>query len=101
MTAGGVPGEDHPEERGLVELLLSERGAVLVSWVERLEGKELVVTAGRDRNQCSVRLDVGDRVEMIWKAPANCVLCPPGWWPSRGRGAGPAGGWSPPGRGRG
>ncbi|MCZ2815839.1 PilZ domain-containing protein [Modestobacter sp. VKM Ac-2984] len=76
MTAGGVPGEDHPEERGLVELLLSDRGVVLVSWVERLEGKEMVVTAGRDRNQRSVRLDVGDRVEVVWKGAGELRALP-------------------------
>jgi len=76
MTALEVPGIDHPEERGVVELLLDDRGVVLISWVERVEGKEIVVTAGRDRNQRSARLDVGDRVEMVWKAPEELRSLP-------------------------
>lgn len=67
MTATGVPGFDHPEERAVVELLLADRGEVLISWVERVEDEEVVVTAGRDRAQRSVRLDPGDRVEVVWK----------------------------------
>lgn len=44
--------------------------------MERVEGKEVVVTAGRDRNQRSVRLDVGDRVEMIWKGAGELRALP-------------------------
>ena len=76
MTATGVPGIDHPEERGVVELLLADRGEVLISWVERVEDKQIVVTAGRDRDQRSVRLDVGDRVEMVWKAASELRSLP-------------------------
>ena len=76
MTTTGVPGIDHPEERAVVELLLADRGEVLISWVERVEDKQIVVTAGRDRAQRSVRLDAGDRVEMVWKASSQLRSLP-------------------------
>ncbi|GAA4727794.1 hypothetical protein GCM10023328_02650 [Modestobacter marinus] len=76
MTTSTVPGTDHPEERGIVDLLVADRGEALISWVERVEGRELVVTAGQDRSQRRVRLEPGQRVELVWRGPTELRSLP-------------------------
>lgn len=76
MTSTTVPGTDHPEQRGIVDLLVADRGDALISWVERVEGQELVVTAGQDRSQRRVRLEPGQRVEMVWRGPTELRSLP-------------------------
>lgn len=35
MAMAGVPGDDYPEERTILDLLVASRGDALVSWVKR------------------------------------------------------------------
>lgn len=64
-------GVDHPEARTVVDLLVTSRGDVLLSWVESSDGSEFVVSMGEDRSQRRVRLDPGEHVEVVWRGPGE------------------------------
>lgn len=66
--AFGDPGIDHPEQRTMVDVLLASRRDLLTSVVEEVRDGELLVTVGQDKSQRPVRLDVGERMELVWKA---------------------------------
>ena len=67
----GVPGVDFPEERGVVDVVASGRGEVLVSWVESADDGEIVVTVGEDRNRRRAVLPVGERLDLVWRVPGE------------------------------
>jgi len=67
----GVPGVDFPEERGVVDVVASGRGEVLVSWVESADDGEIVVTVGENRKRNRASLPVGERLELVWRAPGE------------------------------
>jgi c-di-GMP-binding flagellar brake protein YcgR len=64
----GVPGVDFPEG-GLVDLLLASRGDALIGWVESANDDMIVVTAGEDRSRRRVRIEAGEHVNVVWRAP--------------------------------
>ncbi|KQS66877.1 PilZ domain-containing protein [Modestobacter sp. Leaf380] len=66
--ADGVPGEDHPEERSVVDVRLPDREDLLVSFVPDggTAGPDLVVTVAQDRGGRRVRVPVGDQLELVW-----------------------------------
>lgn len=72
----GEPGVDHPEVMAVVDVLAADRGDALMSWVESVSDGELVLTAGKDRSQRTVRMDVGERLELIWKGPEELRALP-------------------------
>ncbi|WP_138733544.1 PilZ domain-containing protein [Modestobacter excelsi] len=76
MTRTGVAGTDYPEERAIIDVLVAGRDSALLSWVERLEDHDIVVTVGQDRAQRRVRVDDGERVELIWRAPTELRSMP-------------------------
>jgi hypothetical protein len=90
-------GVDYPEARTVVDLLVTSRGDVLLSWVESSDGSEFVVSTGEDRSQRRVRLEPGEHVEVVWRGPeelrsrptelVSTQLDPPQW---RLRPVGPA-----------
>ena len=76
MTRTGEPGTDYPEERVIVDVLVAGRDETLLSWVERLEDRDLVVTVGQDRAQRRLRLDDGERVQLVWRGVAGLRSLP-------------------------
>ncbi|MGY2083618.1 PilZ domain-containing protein [Blastococcus sp. SYSU DS0539] len=62
-------GIDFPEPATVVDLLVTSRGDVLLSWVEAAEGADFVVTVGEDRSRRRVRLEAGEHVEVVWRGP--------------------------------
>ena len=76
MTRTGVPGTDHPEERTVVDVLVGGSDSPLLSWVERVEDQDIVVTVGQDRSQRRVRVADGDPVELVWRAASELRSLP-------------------------
>ncbi|WP_346621002.1 PilZ domain-containing protein [Blastococcus montanus] len=62
-------GVDYPEPRAVVDLLVTSKGDVLLSWVEAAGDAEIVVTVGEDRSKRRVRLEPGEHVEVVWRGP--------------------------------
>lgn len=71
-----TPGVDHPEERAVLDVKASSRADVLVSFVERVSGSELVVSVGEDAQKRRVRLDTGEHLELIWRGPEELRSLP-------------------------
>ncbi len=71
-----TPGVDHPEERAVLDVKASSRSDVLISFVERVSGWELVVSVGEDAQKRRVRLDTGEHLELIWRGPEELRSLP-------------------------
>jgi hypothetical protein len=71
-----TPGVDHPEERAVLDVKASSRADVLVSFVERVSGSELVVSVGEDAQKRRARLDTGEHLELIWRGPEELRSLP-------------------------
>ncbi len=71
-----TPGVDHPEERAVLDVKASSRSDVLISFVERVSGSELVVSVGEDAQKRRVRLDTGEHLELIWRGPEELRSLP-------------------------
>jgi hypothetical protein len=76
MTRTGVPGTDHPEERTVVDVLVGGSDSPLLSWVERVEDQDIVVTVGQDRSRRRVKVADGDPVELVWRAASELRSLP-------------------------
>jgi c-di-GMP-binding flagellar brake protein YcgR len=63
----GQAGVDYPEDRSPVDVLAASRGDAVISFVERIGADELVLTVGQDRAQRPVRLQPGERMDVVWK----------------------------------
>jgi c-di-GMP-binding flagellar brake protein YcgR len=63
----GVAGVDHPEEKAVVDVIVPGRGEMLMSWVEVVRDDEIVVTVAQNRAGQPVRLDAGERLDLVWK----------------------------------
>ena len=72
----GAPGVDFPEQRDVVDVVVSGRGEVLVSWVESADASEIVVTVGEDRDRRRASLPVGERLELVWRAASELRSLP-------------------------
>jgi PilZ domain len=72
----GEPGEDYPERMTPVDVLAASRGDALVSFVEAVDEAELVLTVGNDRGGRPVRLDPGERLELVWRGPSGLRALP-------------------------
>jgi hypothetical protein len=72
----GTPGVDFPEQRDVVDVVVSGRGEVLVSWVESADDREVVVTAGEDRDRRRATLPVGERLELVWRTASELRALP-------------------------
>ncbi|MGY1887400.1 MULTISPECIES: hypothetical protein [unclassified Blastococcus] len=62
-------GIDYPEPRAVVDLLVTSKGDVLLSWVEAAGATEFVVTVDEDRMQQGVAIEPGEHVEVVWRGP--------------------------------
>jgi hypothetical protein len=72
----GTPGVDYPEDRTVLDVKAVSRDDVLTSFVEEATGGELVVSVGEDSSKRRVRLDVGERMELIWRGPEELRSLP-------------------------
>ncbi|PWW21585.1 PilZ domain-containing protein [Geodermatophilus normandii] len=72
----GTPGVDYPEDRSVLDVKAVSRDDVLTSFVEEATGGELVVSVGEDSSRRRVRLDVGERMELIWRGPEELRSLP-------------------------
>jgi hypothetical protein len=72
----GEPGVDHPEAMAVVDVLAASRGDAVMSFVQAVTGSELVLTVGQDRSQRRVRLEPGERLELVWKGPEELRSLP-------------------------
>jgi hypothetical protein len=71
-----TPGIDYPEDRSVLDVKAVSRDDVLTSFVEEATGGELVVSVGEDSQRRRVRLDVGERLELIWRGPEELRSMP-------------------------
>jgi hypothetical protein len=72
----GIPGTDYPEVRTVVDLLLSSRPDAMISWVEAAHSTELVLAPAEDRTRQARRLAVGERMDVVWRGPADLLSLP-------------------------
>jgi hypothetical protein len=72
----GTPGFDYPEEMSPVDVQAASRGDALMSFVEKVGDDELVLTVGKDRAQRPVRLEPGERLDLVWKDPTELRALP-------------------------
>jgi hypothetical protein len=72
----GEPGVDHPEAMAVVDVLAASRGDAVMSFVQTVDGSDLVLTVGQDRSQRRVRLEPGERLELVWKGPEELRSLP-------------------------
>jgi hypothetical protein len=72
----GEPGIDYPEEMSPVDVLAASRGDALMSFVEKARDGELLLTVGHDRLKRPVRLEPGERLEVVWKDAAELRSVP-------------------------
>jgi hypothetical protein len=72
----GTPGVDFPEQRDVVDVVVSGRGEVLVSWVQSADDREVVVTVGEDRDRRRAALPVGERLELVWRTASELRALP-------------------------
>ena len=63
----GAPGIDFPEDRSPVDVLAASRGDAVMCFVEEIADDELLLTVGQDRAGRPVRLQPGERLELVWK----------------------------------
>lgn len=63
----GDSGVDHPAAGTVVDLIAASRGDTLLSWVDRLEGDGIVVSAPQDASSRPVLLPPGEHVDVVWK----------------------------------
>jgi hypothetical protein len=61
-------GDGYPEVGMVLDVLPASRGDTLMSWLDDLEGDDLVVSIPRDSTGRPVSLAVGEHVDVIWKA---------------------------------
>src|SRR5688572_26227921 len=94
----GVAGVDHPEEKAVVDIVVPGRGEMLMSWVEVVSDEGIDVTVPQNRAGQPVRLDAGERLDLVWKGteglralPVELTATAPGEKPTwRLRAVGPA-----------
>ena len=72
----GIPGTDYPEVRTVVDLLLSSRPDAMISWVEAAGHDELVLAPAEDRARRPLRLEVGERMDVVWRGPDDLLSLP-------------------------
>src|SRR5690348_7221726 len=63
----GTPGIDYPEDRTPIDVLAASRGDAVLCFVEGVADDHLVVSAGSDRLGRVVRVESGERLELVWK----------------------------------
>jgi PilZ domain len=63
----GAPGIDFPEDRSPVDVLAASRGDAVMCFVEEIKDDELLLTVGQDRFGRPVRIQPGERLELVWK----------------------------------
>ena len=73
---GDVPGVDYPEVKAVIDVIAATRSDVLISWVEEVRDDELIITVPRDKSQRRVRLDSGERLDLVWKGPNELRALP-------------------------
>jgi PilZ domain len=70
------PGIDFPDERTAVDVQTGSRDDVLVSFVEKAAGEELVLSVGQDSSHRRVRLDPGEFLDLLWRGPEELRAVP-------------------------
>lgn len=56
-----------PEERTVLDVRTTTRPDVMTAWVTTVTADELIVTVGQDASGRRVRLDVGERMQLVWR----------------------------------
>ena len=74
--AMGVAGVDHPEDKSVVDIIVPGRGEMLMSFVEAVSGDEIKVTVAQNRAGQTVRLDDGERLDLVWKGDEGLRAMP-------------------------
>jgi hypothetical protein len=60
----------------VVDLLLSSRGDAVISWVESVRDDELVLAPAEDRTRQRLEVDVGERMEIVWRGTDDLRAMP-------------------------
>jgi c-di-GMP-binding flagellar brake protein YcgR len=74
--AMGVAGVDHPEDKAVVDVIVPGRGEMLTSFVEAVSDGEIKVTVAQNRAGETVRLDDGERLDLVWKGQEGLRAMP-------------------------
>jgi c-di-GMP-binding flagellar brake protein YcgR len=74
--AMGVAGVDHPEDKAVVDVIVPGRGEMLTSFVEAVTDDEITVTVAKNRAGEIVRLDDGERLDLVWKGEEGLRAMP-------------------------
>jgi c-di-GMP-binding flagellar brake protein YcgR len=74
--AMGVAGVDHPEDKAVVDIIVPGRGEMLMSFVAAVSDDEIKVTVAQNRAGETVRLDDGERLDLVWKGDEGLRAMP-------------------------
>ena len=74
--AMGVAGVDHPEDKAVVDVIVPGRGEMLTSFVEAVGDDGIRVTVAKNRAGEVVRLDDGERLDLVWKGEEGLRAMP-------------------------
>jgi c-di-GMP-binding flagellar brake protein YcgR len=56
-----------PDVKDVVDVIVADRGKVLVSYVEATTDQEIVLTVARGRDDLRVSLPVGEQFQIVWR----------------------------------
>lgn len=59
--------DGHPAAGSVVEVMAASRGDTLVAWSEGRQAPDLILSAPLDSSQRPVILDIGERLEVVWR----------------------------------
>ena len=62
-------GVDYPDVKTVVDVFTDSHDQPLTSVVEEADDAELVVAVGQDGSGTRVRLDVGEKLQLVWRGP--------------------------------
>lgn len=63
------PGGDSPAIGAVLDLIPASRDEAFTSWLDAVDGEDLVVSIPHDLARRPVALDAGEQIELIWNAP--------------------------------
>jgi c-di-GMP-binding flagellar brake protein YcgR len=70
------PSDDYPEVGTVLDLLPASRGDALMSWLDDVDGEDLVVAVPLDLARRPVALAVGEMIDVVWKT-SGALRCLP------------------------
>ena len=72
----GGTGEDNPAVGTVLDLVAASRDEAFMSWLDAVDGDDLVVSIPHDLAQRPVTLAAGEQIELVWKASGGLRSLP-------------------------